>query len=71
MLFDRSKSLCFSNKQLYVFYKPDASVRARYKLIQKKLKNSYFPWYSKFLFLYPESWEARDLDQAQTSAMNS
>ena len=26
---------------------------------------------SKFLFLYLDSWEARDWDQAQTSAMNS
>ena len=25
----------------------------------------------KFLFLYRDSWEARDLDRAQTSAMNS
>ena len=64
----------FSNKQLYVRCKPAASMRARYKLIhksQKKSKNISFPRYSKFLFLYRDSWEARDLDQAQTSAMDS
>ena len=64
----------FSVQQLYVLYKPAASVRARYKLIhicQKKSKNISFPRYSKFPFLYRHSREARDLDQAQTSAMNS
>ena len=29
-----------------------------------------FPWYSNFLFLYWNSWEACDLDQAQMSVMN-
>ena len=64
----------FSVQQLYVLYKPAASVRARYKLIhicQKKSKNISFPQYSKFPVLYRHSREARDLDQAQTSAMNS
>ena len=63
----------FSIKQLYVLYKPAVSVRARYKLIhvcQKKSKNYIsFPRYSKFPFLYRDSREARDLDQAQTSAI--
>ena len=59
----------FSIKQLYVLYKPAASVRARYKLIHKS-KNISFPRYSKFPFLYRDSREARDLDQAQTSAMS-
>ena len=39
----------FSVQQLYVLYKPAASVRARYKLIhicQKKSKNISFPRYS-------------------------
>ena len=62
-------------KQRYVLYKPAASVEGRYKLIhdicQKKSKNISFPRYSKFPFLYRHSREARDLDQAQTSAMNS
>ena len=63
----------FSIKQLYVLYKPVASVRARYKLIYicQKKKNISFHQYSKFPFLYRDSREARDLDQAQTSAMNS
>ena len=64
----------FSIKQLYVLYKPAASVRAQYKLThicQKKWKNISFPQYSKFPFLYRHSREARDLDQAQTFAMNS
>ena len=63
----------FSVQQLYVLYKPAASVRARYKLIhicQKESKNISFPRYSKFPFLYRDSREARDLDQAQTSAMS-
>ena len=57
-----------------MLYKPAASVQAQYKLIhmcQKKSKNVSFPQYSKFQFLYRHSREARDLDQAQTSAMNS
>ena len=37
----------------------------------KKSKDISFPWYSKFPFLYWDSREARDLDQAQTSTMNS
>ena len=60
----------FSVQQLYVLYKPAASVRARYKLIHKS-KNISFPRYSKFPFLYRDSREARHLDKAQTSAMNS
>ena len=45
----------FSVQQLYVLYKPAASLRARYKLIhtcQKKSKNISFPRYSKFPFLH-------------------
>ena len=45
MLFDRSKSSNFRNKQLYVVYKPAASVRDRYKLIhvrQEKLSRRIF-----------------------------
>ena len=66
----------FSIKQLYVLYKPAASVRARYNLIhifqkKKMSKNISFPRYSKLPFLYRDSREARDLDQAQTSAINS
>ena len=64
----------FSIKQLYVLYKPAASVRARYKLIhicQKKSKMISFHRYSKFPFLYRDSREVRDFDHAQTSAMNS
>ena len=56
----------FSIKQLYVLYKPAASVRALYKLIhtrQKKLNNISFSRYSKFRFLYRDSWEARDSHQ--------
>ena len=60
----------FSVQQLYVLYKPAASVRARYKLILKS-KNISFPRYSKFPFLYRDCREARHLDKAQTSAMNS
>ena len=63
----------FSVQQLYVLYKPAASVRARYKLIhicQKESKNISFPRYSKFPFLYRDSREARDLDQVQTSAIS-
>ena len=62
----------FSIKQLYELYKPAASVRARYKLIhicQQKLKNISLPRYNKFPYLYRDSREARDLDQAQTSAV--
>ena len=44
----------FSVQQLYVLYKPAASVRARYKLIhiicQKKSQNIPFPWNTKFRF---------------------
>ena len=61
----------FNIKQLYVLYKPAASVRARYKLIhicQKKSKIISFHRYSEFPFLYRDSREARDLDQAQTTA---
>ena len=64
----------FSIKQLYMLYKPATSVRAQYKLIhicQKKSKNISFHRYSEFPFLYQDSQEARDLDQAQISAMNS
>ena len=77
MLFDRSKScqiLALNVKQLYELYKPAASVRARYKLIhicQKKLKNISLPRYNKCPYLYRDSRKARDLDQAQTSAVNS
>ena len=49
-------------------------MRARYKLIhicQKNSKKISFPQYSKSPFLYRDSREARDLDQAQTSEMNS
>ena len=42
--------------------------RALIHICQKKSKNISFHRYSKFPFLYRR--EARDLDQAQTSAMN-
>ena len=64
----------FSVQQLYVLYKPAASVRARYKLIYicQEKSNISFPRYSKFPLLYRDSREARDfMGQAQTSAMNS
>ena len=45
---------------------------ARCKLIHaKKVKEYFFPLYSKFQFLYRDSWEAWDLNQAQTFATNS